>query len=65
MLFAFLGIFLKVYIFDLLIPKLAKEDDSKLHDVQAAFTWKVASAVSYGPIFLMYSYEILSESCRS
>lgn len=65
MLFAYFGVFLKVYIFDLLLPELAESDDSILKDIQAAYTWQVASAVSYAPIFLMYCHEIISESCRS
>lgn len=33
MLSGYFGVFLKVYIFDLLLPRLAKTDESKLHDV--------------------------------
>ena len=56
----YLGIFLKVYIFDWLIHEVMGEKD--LFGIQWRMKWTYASAISYGPIFLLYSRELLIEA---
>lgn len=51
---SYLGVFIKVYIFDFF----------KLDELEYGFkmTWVYASIISFAPIFLMYTSEILKES---
>ena len=62
MISAYLGVFLKIYIFDWLIDEVVGETD--LFGIGWKMKWTYASAISYAPIFLLYTKEVIFEACN-
>ena len=69
--FLFFGLFLKVYFFDQLADKYNKPTKYnsdvmiKLQAFSKLINWRITSAISYFPLFILYSYEIIAETCKS
>ena len=69
----YLGVALKVYLFDFVAHKYEKGEPEpytseamlKFELVAQHYNWTVASAVSFAPPFLMYVLELIGEACMS
>lgn len=57
---AYFGVFVKVYILDWLQEHAKKGEEARFN-----FKWIYASAVSFGPLFLMYAIELVREAILS
>lgn len=69
----YLGIALKVYLFDFIAHKYVRGEPEphtsefmiKFEWISGYVNWSVASAICYTPPFLMYTVELIGEACKS
>lgn len=60
----YVGVFLKVYLFDSL-KSLEMEEGSFFDKLRGYYSWTVAVSISFIPVVLIYVVEIIKESLRS
>lgn len=69
----YLGVVLKVYLFDTVAKKYERGKPEpytsdfmlKFEWIAGYVNWTVASAIAYVPVFLMYTIELIGEACKS